>query len=201
MQQHISHIKKYDLILTTGFQNEIGIFKEFGYDRHNKNFIVSINYITLTDSGTDYVSRINVRNSTEQRIFKITEDNLNTSQYNKYLKILSELKEGLVIFNNGRYGKVSFDEIKFLSRKKNISISRHLFTKSCNCVETVWISCSIVLDLSIQSNSILEYYPTVLINISKIQMTSCVTSGIWSRVLKRKHGKWSMISGKQDIQQ
>ena len=114
MQQHISHIKKYDLILTTGFQNEIGIFKEFGYDRHNKNFIVSINYITLTDSGTDYVSRINVRNSTEQRIFKITEDNLNTSQYNKYLKILSELKEGLVIFNNGRYGKVSFDEIKTL---------------------------------------------------------------------------------------
>lgn len=110
MNQKIDNLKEGDLILVIGFKPEIGVFKRY---RKDKNQIVSITFESIYSNYT-IESRINTRHSKYQRIYKITEDNLNPDQYAQYEKIKNRFTESIVIFNNGRYKKIPLEDIKNL---------------------------------------------------------------------------------------
>lgn len=87
MIQKVEHLKKGDLvvIVSNGLYSELSI-----YLKHVKrdNIIASITYINLRNGREN---RINTRHSTCQRVYKITEENLDNSELDTYKAKLIEL--------------------------------------------------------------------------------------------------------------
>lgn len=87
MIQKVEHLKKGDLvvIVSNGLYSELSI-----YLKHVKrdNLIVSITYINLRNGREN---RINTRHSTCQRVYKITEENLDNSELDTYKAKLIKL--------------------------------------------------------------------------------------------------------------
>jgi hypothetical protein len=86
MIQKVEHLKKGDLVVVTSNNyNQKSV-----YLKHVKrdNLIASITYLDIKYNDE---SRINTRHSTTQRIFKITEDNLDAPELSVYKNILVKL--------------------------------------------------------------------------------------------------------------
>ena len=119
MYQKVDHLKPNDLVAVGSYVSEstryalqIGIFRKVTYDRIDKSEPIAIEFINIDSGSYSLKERINVRNSKNQRIFKITTDNLTANQYRLYEKVLLEQSEGIIMFNNGRYVKITFEIIK-----------------------------------------------------------------------------------------
>lgn len=86
MIQKVDNLKKGDLIVVLGtFQDCIGI-----YIKHKvrDGLVVSVDF---REFNRNYDSSIRTRHSTQQRVYKITEDNLTQPLLNSYKDILKNL--------------------------------------------------------------------------------------------------------------
>src|ERR1035438_8700695 len=91
MIQKIDHLKQKDLVFIVGkYQNQIGLWH---HCKIRDGVIVSINYLSLSNysvkNPTFYSS---IRWSMQQRVFKITKDNLTKEELELYKQILKSIR-------------------------------------------------------------------------------------------------------------
>lgn len=93
MIQKIDNLKRGDLIVINDrplhSQWNTAVFISANILKDLDNLVVSITYVSLYHQ--DRTERINTRNSTQQRVYKITEDNLTRPLLNSYKDILKNL--------------------------------------------------------------------------------------------------------------